>query len=105
MINHGEYILCAAIWVDDGNEHVHQPVNINTGLVISGWRHPACFILLSRLGSEEFLTKVRNNSNRTVQGFITSKNRFLNRKEAAELTYEVGQVNKLKKALYSEDLY
>jgi hypothetical protein len=32
-------ILCAAIKYDDGEYHPHQPVNIKTGFVVSGYRH------------------------------------------------------------------
>ena len=32
-----EYILCAAIWIDDGQKHHNQPVL--TGFVIGGYRH------------------------------------------------------------------
>jgi hypothetical protein len=38
-----EYILCAAIWFDDGKEYRLQPKNITTGLVLCGWRHGCIF--------------------------------------------------------------
>jgi hypothetical protein len=43
----------------------------------------------------------------TKQGFITSKNRFVDRKEGAEIALKSGQVSELKygPSLYSEDLY
>ena len=31
--NTREYILCAAIWFDDGVVHAHQPKNIDIGIV------------------------------------------------------------------------
>ena len=31
-----EFILCAAIWVNDGLKHEAQPENIETGFVICG---------------------------------------------------------------------
>lgn len=40
-----------------------------------------------------------------VQGFITTKNRFVDRKEAAEIAYSAGQIASPKDELYSEDLY
>lgn len=40
-----------------------------------------------------------------VQGFITSKNRFVDRAEAAALAYSAGQIPEPKQELYSEDLY
>jgi len=39
-----EYILCAAIWCNDGKKHVHQPRNVPKGFVIGGRRHHNCFI-------------------------------------------------------------
>lgn len=48
--------------------------------------------------------------NRSVQGFLTSKNRFLTREEASELVRNNNQEmvvdrNAVRKQLYSEDLY
>jgi hypothetical protein len=45
-----------------------------------------------------------------VQGFLTSKNRFVNRKEALEIAIAAGQVNENELGnsligLFSEDLY
>lgn len=40
-----------------------------------------------------------------VQGFITTKNRFVDRKEAAEVAYSAGQIASPKTELHSEDLY
>lgn len=40
-----------------------------------------------------------------VQGFLTTKNRFVDRKEAAVLAYSAGQISEPKEELYSEDLY
>ena len=36
---------------------------------------------------------------------IASKNRFVNRKEAAQIAFDMGQTKDHKKLLYSEDLY
>lgn len=48
--------------------------------------------------------------NRSVQGFLTSKNRFLTREEASELVKSNNQEmivdrNAVREQLYSEDLY
>lgn len=50
------------------------------------------------------------NKNRSVQGFLTSKNRFLTREEASELVRNNNQEmvvdrNAIREQLYSEDLY
>lgn len=38
-----EYVMCAAIHVDDGESYSYQPYNIDTGIVLCGWRHPGIF--------------------------------------------------------------
>ena len=95
-----EKVLCAAIWFNDGQHYYHQPTNIPSGFVISGWRH----------GSILMVAKAMNckiSPNDQVQGFITSKNRFLNRKEAREFVLSTGQLQTTEfgDELYSEDLY
>lgn len=40
-----------------------------------------------------------------IQGFLTTQNRFVDRKEAAEIAYSSGQIASPKAELYSEDLY
>jgi hypothetical protein len=96
-----EYILCAAIWFDDGIKNRLQPVNIKTGLVLCGWRHGTIFPQIGGLVIERKNLGVLNE----VQGFLTNKNRFVERKEAAEIAYKAGQINKPSNYLYSEDLY
>lgn len=39
------------------------------------------------------------------QGFYTSFGRFVSREEAAEIAYNVGQIEEKKNRLFSEDLY
>lgn len=108
-----ETILCAAIWYNDEKEHASQPSNIKTGLVFCGHRHPNCVAIIcdmfypnwQTLEIEDFLrVTVLNNSH---QGFLTSKNRFVDRYEGARIALESGQITELKygKQLYSEDLY
>lgn len=97
-----EYLLCAAIWVQDDGVFVHQPVNIKTGYVICGRRHHNCFGILSILRSG--LTQWVH---QTIQGFITSDDRFVDRKEAMQIAKLSGQVTDKQsfKELHSEDLY
>lgn len=40
-----------------------------------------------------------------IQGFLTTKNRFVTREEAAEIAYSAGQISSPKEELYSEDIY
>lgn len=95
----GEYVLCAAIHYLDGKTHEHQPKNIDTGFVICGWRHSSIIATVSSV------VGIKTRRGHSVQGFITSTNRFLDRKEAAEVAYENGQIPKRKKRLYSEEIY
>ena len=94
------YIICAAIWFKDENIHVHQPRNIISGLVVAGRRHHNCYLTAFALKDQEFIEKLDN-----VQGFITSDDRFLDRKEAGKLALEVGQIEKVTECLFSEDIY
>lgn len=95
-----EYILCAAIHFDDGAVYEHQPVNILSGVVIMGGRHSNAFATLAALGisREDYEFPPH-------QGFITSKNRFLNRAESAKIAFAAGQTDENMKYLVSEDLY
>lgn len=79
-----------------------QPTNIPSGTVFCGLRHPS---ILSQLAAYGIAHK-----NRSVQGFLTSKNRFLTREEASELVRNNNQEmvvdrNAIREQLYSEDLY
>lgn len=94
-----EQILCSAIHVNDGEEHVHQPVNIENGFVVCGRRHHNCFHIISMILGNE-----RQKGNET-QGFLTSEDRFVDRREAAKIAHEAGQTEKFKGKLFSEDLY
>ena len=96
-----ERILCAAIWYKDYPAPVHSVINTNEkGLVLCGYRHGhiigQCISLLNKRQSE---------MGEHVQGFLTSKNRFLNRKEALELHLKNGNTSDFPDELYSEDLY
>lgn len=37
-----ERVLCAAILIDDKVRYSLQPINIETGYIICGWRHGCC---------------------------------------------------------------
>ena len=102
---HAETILCAAIHIDDGKSYKGQPTNIATGLVLSGHRHGNCFQLLGILDtypSTRFDGKIE-------QGFLTSQNRFVNRKQAYTIARAQQQIISAHQPqrghLLSEDLY
>ena len=96
--NDKEYIICAAIHFEDDIIYVHQPQNIFKGFVICGRRHHNCFTMLSILGKAYTDFKV-------TQGFVTSKDQFVDRKEAGKIAFAAEQTDKLEETLFSEDLY
>jgi hypothetical protein len=99
-----EYILCAAIWYNRLTPNIiHQPKNVHTGFVLCGHRHHNVI----QIGAELAGLRLKE---RDVQGFITSKNRFVDRKEAYIIAIKSGQIQSPSaedelKDLYSEDLY
>ena len=100
------YIICAAIWYQDGKKYMHQPRNVDSGFTVCGRRHHNCFITSYILNGEESLKKkVSTDEWKVTQGFITSDDRFVNRKEASQIAYDSGQTVKLTECLFSEDLY
>ena len=40
-----------------------------------------------------------------TQGFLTSKDRFVNREKGGKIAFAVGQIDKETNCLFSEDLY
>ncbi len=107
--NTEEIILCSAIWFDDGRVYEGQPVNIKSGFVVLGHRHFNVYsnmlVFLRFLEHDEEEIKKFLKIERK-QGFLTSKNRFVDRKEAYKIALNAGQIRERKnKRLFSEDLY
>ena len=102
-----EYILCAAIWYKDLENEIKQslPINCESGIVILGHRHGQCIQTLLALKGLRTVTYTPDGAGHHTQGFLTSKNRFVNRKEAAQIAFDMGQTKDLKGLLFSEDLY
>ena len=96
-----EYIICAANWFKDGNKHIHQPRNVETGFVVCGRRHHNAYYIASECLADGY-SEVKGTC---VQGFLTSKDRFVDRKEAGKIAFEQGQIPELTDCLFSEDLY
>jgi len=100
-----ERILCAAIWDTAGISCLTQgPINLGgNGFVVCGLRHCDCTQTLSLMSNEFTMKQGR------VQGFLTSKNRFVRRKEALLIAIKanqiVGEKHSPKYELCSEDLY
>ncbi len=100
-----ERILCAAIWYKDAESVPNQPINIDKGIVISGWRHGSIIASVKAMFNLRSVRYGPDSVGETVQGFLTSKNRFLNRQEAHKLFIEQGYEPEFNDELYSEDLY
>ena len=129
-----EYILCAAIWYDNGLIYERQKhiYGVPTGFVLCGYRHPDIIDVLPTNPHfmEKCFEKKENNPEQiqkyeelkykygwqedsltrcnTVQGFLTSKGRFVNRKDAWEIALSSGQIGEdggYNHELFSEDLY
>lgn len=107
-----EYILCAANWYDDGREYPHPPRNIKTGIVVCGRRHHNAMYTAAALVGRRWpsLREIEQD------GFMTSRDRWVDRKEAFQIAKAAGQINWEEVArtgrrdregtdLYSEDLY
>lgn len=101
MVNK-EQILCAAIWYKDVTPRAeHRPINTPGGVVVSGFRHGHCISQILPLTGKRMF-KLGDH----IQGFLTNKNRFVNRQEGAKIWIENGgTLNYSKTDLYSEDLY
>jgi hypothetical protein len=109
-----EYILCSAIWYKDLplkkpdilENRGFRPYNIDSGVVICGWRHGNCIYQMVAITG---LRSIPAEAGEEVQGFLTNKNRFVDRKEGYEIAESAGQLNDRSngssRILYSEDLY
>lgn len=68
----------------------------NSGIVYTGKRHKDIFM------SAPKHLNIRKGG---IEGFVTTSGMFLDRKEAADLAYQMGQIKEPKDKLKSEDLY
>ncbi len=99
MDNTQEYILCAALWFDDGIVRPHPPRNITSGLVVGGWRHHNCYTQLNAA------LPTRSEYEMEVQGFLTSRGNFVDREQAAHIALAAGQLTEAQDRLFSEDVW
>jgi hypothetical protein len=78
------------------------PYNVDVGIVFSGFRHINCICQMYAI------TGKRNSEvGNSIQGFLTNKNKFVDRQEGAEIALVSRQIDRLQygSMLYSEDLY
>lgn len=100
-----EKILCSAIWYDIDSDRYEMtlPENKDRGLMITGLRHHNCIAI-----SHSMLPNINKNYD-SIQGFLTSHNRFVDREEGYNIAVEADQTiqknNMGKDTLYSEDLW
>lgn len=104
-----EYIICAAIHYKDGKVHPHMPKNIETGVVVAGLRHCNAMMTAKAMLGDDVYNKL--NIGREGQGFITSQNRYVDRKEGFRIAKANNQFihrcfdDDYEGVLTSEDLY
>lgn len=97
-----EQIICSAIWYKEVIPRAaHRPINTPGGVVLCGFRHGDIISqVLPLIGKRQF------ELGEHVQGFLTNKNRFVNRHEAAIIHIANGHSLKYHSLeLFSEDLY
>lgn len=106
-----ERIICAANWYPNLSfkdklkipSKQYLPINCKTGIVFSGHRHLQCQRQMN------LVTGKRAAEVEEIQGFLTNKNRFVDRKEAAQIAINEDQILDKSisniESLYSEDLY
>ena len=102
MKSKDEYIVCAAIWYLDEKLHIHQPKNVNAGFVLCGLRHHNC------IATAKITMDLNTTTFSHIQGFLTSHNRFVDRKEAFKIAKQNKQIIKKHSpddVLLSEDIY
>lgn len=108
--NESERIICAAVWYKnfplkrEVPFEFTNPINCPTGVVICGLRHSYCIY------TKYAITGLKDSeSGENEQGFLTSKNRFVNREEALIIALRENQVLDIEEIrgdrLFSEDLY
>lgn len=112
-----EFILCAAIWINDNQVHKEQPQNIEIGFVICGRRHHNCYQTIEDLKGDvnKYLKSINMSEAdyREHQGFMTSLDRYVNRKEGFKIAKDNNQIlfglsasnNGEDSILISENLY
>ncbi len=109
-----EYIMCSAIWYKELplvepkalENYGIRPYNVDKGIVFCGWRHGNCMYQMCAITGKP---SVEDHVGEYVQGFLTSKNRFVDREEGFVIAKSMGQLlepdKKYGETLYSEDVW
>lgn len=87
-----EFIICSAIKYDDGKVHAGQPTNVTSGFIVCGRRHKDCYNIIPQItGLYDIIQKIPE-PDRDQQGFLTSEDRFVYRKEAMVIAKAANQL-------------
>jgi hypothetical protein len=104
-----EKIVCAANWYKDfplvkddiTSTGFVRPINCDRGIVFCGLRHHNCMYQMIAISG-----KYQHEAGEEIQGFLTTKNRFVDRKEGAKIWIASGgTIEYSSDKLFSEDLY
>lgn len=109
MTRNKEWIVCAATWYKDlPTALAHGCSNIDKGIVVCALRHANIIAICKSLTGKRTVNIAKDGAGDFEHGFLTSKNRFLNRKEAMELAKKNNQLIDRSgggEHLFSEDIY
>jgi hypothetical protein len=102
-----ERIYSAAIWYKDLPTAKYLPTNVDKGVVIEGHRHADIIRTVVNLIGKRTCTNGENCAGESIQGFVTNKNKFVDRYEAMSIARKANQIisDTTFPELYSEDLY
>lgn len=84
-----ERIICSAIWYQELTTSHYLPTNVDKGVVVCGHRHVHCIHTMVSLTGKR---SVDSECGEYIQGFLTDKNRFVDRKEALKIAKEKNQI-------------
>lgn len=84
-----------------------MPTNIDKGLVVEGHRHADIIRTMVNLLGKRTCQFGEDCAGDSVQGFVTNKNRFVDRVEGLKIAREANQLitETTFNELYSEDIY
>jgi hypothetical protein len=108
-----ERIYCSAIWYHKITPHyplgLRNPNNITKGVVVLGHRHADIIRNVGNLLGKRTVENGKDSVGEYTQGFLTNKDRFVDRKEGAEIAWRENQILDKGRSnpnyLYSEDIY
>ena len=72
-----EWIICPAIWIDDGEKYENQPDNIETGYVVYGLHIVDIFFRMSNRKIGKPLNLRSLSLNEIHEGYYTNRKRFV----------------------------